>query len=273
MARRTTRRGSAGWTKPCTRPRKRGAIASSSRASATPMTGRPKAAAARCTSSGRRATNAAKPRSTPSTANCSGSPTRSSSARRARARSRRPSAAALDELLAHVQRHFADEEAILERLRYDQLNEHRRAHAGLLRRAAAMTARLEAGELRPGRDRRVRRAGRHRAPPDGRRPGLLPAVREALARGVMRRPPDEPDLATKGGDRAVRRGDRRRRASRRGNRDSRAASRPAWWTISCACSAPARARGSKAGRSSCVPRAAATGPAPAGGHRADCCAR
>jgi diguanylate cyclase (GGDEF)-like protein/hemerythrin-like metal-binding protein len=58
--------------------------------------------------------------------------------------------AALEELLAHVQRHFADEEAILARLGYDQLPEHRRAHAGLLRRALAMAARLDAGELRLG---------------------------------------------------------------------------------------------------------------------------
>jgi len=58
--------------------------------------------------------------------------------------------AALEELLAHVQRHFADEEVILERLGYDQLPEHRRAHAGLLRRALAMAARLDAGKLRLG---------------------------------------------------------------------------------------------------------------------------
>ena len=38
---------------------------------------------------------------------------------------------ALDELLTHVQRHFADEEAILERLGYDGLEEHRRALAAI----------------------------------------------------------------------------------------------------------------------------------------------
>jgi len=57
---------------------------------------------------------------------------------------------ALDELLAHVQRHFADEEAILARFRYPQLEEHRRAHAGLIRRALAMAERLEAGKATLG---------------------------------------------------------------------------------------------------------------------------
>ena len=54
------------------------------------------------------------------------------------------------ELLAHVQRHFADEEAILARHLYPQLDEHRRAHAGLLRRGRAMLARLETGEANIG---------------------------------------------------------------------------------------------------------------------------
>ena len=58
--------------------------------------------------------------------------------------------AVLEEFLAHVQRHFADEEAILARLHYDSLDEHRRAHAGLIRRALAMLARLDAGELSLG---------------------------------------------------------------------------------------------------------------------------
>ena len=53
---------------------------------------------------------------------------------------------ALEEFIAHVQRHFADEEAILARLHYDSLDEHRRAHAGLIRRALAMVAQLDAGE-------------------------------------------------------------------------------------------------------------------------------
>ncbi len=54
--------------------------------------------------------------------------------------------AALGELLGHLVRHFADEEAILERLHYAQLPEHRRAHAGLVGRARVMTQRLEARE-------------------------------------------------------------------------------------------------------------------------------
>jgi len=57
---------------------------------------------------------------------------------------------ALEELLGHAQRHFADEEAILARLHYDELDEHRRAHAGLIRRALALAARLDAGETSLG---------------------------------------------------------------------------------------------------------------------------
>lgn len=56
----------------------------------------------------------------------------------------------LDELLAHVVRHFADEEAILERLNYDHLVEHRRAHAGLIKRALALKARVDAGKAHLG---------------------------------------------------------------------------------------------------------------------------
>ena len=44
--------------------------------------------------------------------------------------------AALDELISHVSMHFADEEAILEACQYRDLPQHRRAHEGLLRRAA-----------------------------------------------------------------------------------------------------------------------------------------
>jgi diguanylate cyclase (GGDEF)-like protein/hemerythrin-like metal-binding protein len=58
--------------------------------------------------------------------------------------------ATLDELIAHVQRHFADEEAILERLHYDHLIEHRRAHAGLLRRAGALRERVLSGAAHLG---------------------------------------------------------------------------------------------------------------------------
>lgn len=59
-------------------------------------------------------------------------------------------AAALDALLAHVQQHFADEEAILERHGYADLEQHRRAHAGLLRRAAFLKAQAEEGKAKLG---------------------------------------------------------------------------------------------------------------------------
>ena len=58
--------------------------------------------------------------------------------------------AALDTLLAHVQRHFADEEAILARLHYGDLEPHRRAHEGLVRRAVWMREGAQAGEANLG---------------------------------------------------------------------------------------------------------------------------
>jgi diguanylate cyclase (GGDEF)-like protein/hemerythrin-like metal-binding protein len=58
--------------------------------------------------------------------------------------------AALDALLAHAGRHFADEEAILERLRYSDLELHRRAHKGLLRRAAWLREHAQTGEASLG---------------------------------------------------------------------------------------------------------------------------
>lgn len=58
--------------------------------------------------------------------------------------------AAFDTLMAHVQRHFAHEEAILDRLHYGDLEPHRRAHQGLLRRAAWLRARATTGEARLG---------------------------------------------------------------------------------------------------------------------------
>lgn len=64
--------------------------------------------------------------------------------------SREPVLAALDALLAHVGRHFADEEAILARLGYADLEPHRRAHAGLLRRAGHLRERALAGEASLG---------------------------------------------------------------------------------------------------------------------------
>jgi len=56
------------------------------------------------------------------------------------------SAELLDALLEHVRHHFADEEAILERVRYAQLEEHRRAHASLLRRAAILQDEVRSGK-------------------------------------------------------------------------------------------------------------------------------
>ncbi len=57
--------------------------------------------------------------------------------------------AALGELLAHTVRHFADEEAILERLNYAQLAEHRQAHEGLVQRARMMARLLNEGKSDP----------------------------------------------------------------------------------------------------------------------------
>ncbi len=53
---------------------------------------------------------------------------------------------ALDDLVEHSRRHFAHEEAILGRAGYAALDKHRRAHAGLLRRAGVLRSRLAAGE-------------------------------------------------------------------------------------------------------------------------------
>jgi len=58
--------------------------------------------------------------------------------------------AALDGLIAHVARHFADEEAILARLRYGDLEPHRRAHEGLVRRALWLRERVGSGEAGVG---------------------------------------------------------------------------------------------------------------------------
>ena len=59
-------------------------------------------------------------------------------------------AAELDALLEHVRLHFADEEGILARMGYAQLAEHRRAHAGLLRRAAMLQDEVRSGKARLG---------------------------------------------------------------------------------------------------------------------------
>jgi len=58
--------------------------------------------------------------------------------------------AAFDRLLNHVQDHFRAEEAILDALGYDQAEEHRRAHQGLLRRAGQLRARCATGEVTLG---------------------------------------------------------------------------------------------------------------------------
>ncbi|MCC7198383.1 MAG: bacteriohemerythrin [Gammaproteobacteria bacterium] len=58
--------------------------------------------------------------------------------------------AALDALLEHVGHHFADEEALLEEAQYDHLEGHRRAHAGLVRRALELKRLLHAGRASLG---------------------------------------------------------------------------------------------------------------------------
>jgi hemerythrin len=52
---------------------------------------------------------------------------------------------ALDALLESVQHHFTDEEAILASLSYTDLEPHRQAHAGLLRRAGYLKQQADAG--------------------------------------------------------------------------------------------------------------------------------
>ncbi|KAF0164166.1 MAG: diguanylate cyclase/phosphodiesterase (GGDEF & EAL domains) with PAS/PAC sensor(s) [Rhodocyclaceae bacterium] len=58
--------------------------------------------------------------------------------------------AALQKLLAHIVQHFAHEEALLARHGYEQLEPHRRAHAGLLARAGELKAAVEAGKTTLG---------------------------------------------------------------------------------------------------------------------------
>lgn len=57
---------------------------------------------------------------------------------------------ALEALLGHVQRHFTNEEAMLARYGYADLEQHKRAHEGLLQRAGFLKARAEAGEASLG---------------------------------------------------------------------------------------------------------------------------
>lgn len=55
-----------------------------------------------------------------------------------------------DRLLDHIASHFSHEEALLARHGYAQLEAHRRAHAGLLKRARELKAALAAGEASLG---------------------------------------------------------------------------------------------------------------------------
>jgi diguanylate cyclase (GGDEF)-like protein/hemerythrin-like metal-binding protein len=58
--------------------------------------------------------------------------------------------AVLERLLAHITRHFANEEALLAQHQYEHLESHRRAHAGLLERARELKAATSAGEATLG---------------------------------------------------------------------------------------------------------------------------
>jgi hemerythrin len=58
--------------------------------------------------------------------------------------------AALNKLLAHIVRHFADEEALLAQYGYEGLEPHRLAHARLLARAAELKASAVAGKATLG---------------------------------------------------------------------------------------------------------------------------
>lgn len=58
--------------------------------------------------------------------------------------------AALEKLLAHVVRHFANEEDVLARHAYPELEAHRHAHAGLLARAGELKASATAGKATLG---------------------------------------------------------------------------------------------------------------------------
>jgi diguanylate cyclase (GGDEF)-like protein/hemerythrin-like metal-binding protein len=59
-------------------------------------------------------------------------------------------AAALERLLAHIARHFVDEEILLAERGYEDLEAHRSAHARLLARAAELKASAEAGKATLG---------------------------------------------------------------------------------------------------------------------------
>ncbi len=55
-----------------------------------------------------------------------------------------------DRLIAHIATHFADEEALLEKHAYDKLAAHRKAHAGLLSRAAQLRDQIPSGQTSLG---------------------------------------------------------------------------------------------------------------------------
>lgn len=57
---------------------------------------------------------------------------------------------ALDTLIDRVERHFADEEAILGQYCYAQFDEHRRSHAGLLQRARRFQKQADSGDFNMG---------------------------------------------------------------------------------------------------------------------------
>jgi diguanylate cyclase (GGDEF)-like protein/hemerythrin-like metal-binding protein len=57
----------------------------------------------------------------------------------------------LHAMLAHLVRHFGDEEAVLHRAGYPYLSEHRRVHAALLRQANDLVAAVEGGQATPSR--------------------------------------------------------------------------------------------------------------------------
>jgi diguanylate cyclase (GGDEF)-like protein/hemerythrin-like metal-binding protein len=57
---------------------------------------------------------------------------------------------ALDDLLAHIERHFVDEEALLEQRGYEKLSGHRKAHAHLLKRGYDLKAAVQAGQFNLG---------------------------------------------------------------------------------------------------------------------------
>ncbi len=58
--------------------------------------------------------------------------------------------AALDDLLSHVARHFADEEAVLEQHQYARLAPHKAAHARLLEKASMLEQAARAGSVSLG---------------------------------------------------------------------------------------------------------------------------